>query len=554
MMFAFLTMVVLGYLTWRRGYRAARFFFLAWLIFFMAGIMKALVRYGLLPSTGLTEYSVQIGTVFTVLFLALAVPDRINILRQEKEEAQQKALDEIFQAKTQWERTFDAVPDLMAILDNQYRIVKANKAMVNAVGKSPQEAVGKPCYEVIHGRNTPPPFCPHSKLLSDGNEHSAEIMEERFGGIFHVTTSPLHGADGRVTGSVMVARDVTERRKTENAIRESEERYRRIIDNLQDMYYQADMSGCLTFVSPSAQTVFGHAPEKLVGTNMLEMIVKSDIRRQIIKELGENGSIDSFEAELRTLDGRTVWVASSSQVIKDRNGQVIGIEGLLRNITEQKISEEKIRAALAEKEVLMREIHHRVKNNFQVVSGLLTLQSQRIEEDEYLKIFKTTEARIRAMALVHEKLYESENLSEIGIDDYIRSIVRELISFREDCYAAIELKTDLEPLSFGPDTAIPIGLIVTEIVTNAMKHAFPKGVKGEVRIGLHRNNEHGFELLVSDNGIGMANSLDTDNSQSLGLQLVNALVKKLQGEIEIDRSVGTEFKIKFKPIRVRKGN
>ena len=213
---------------------------------------------------------------------------------------------------------------------------------------------------------------------------------------------------------------------------------------------------------------------------------------------------------------------------------------------ERKLAEEKINASLKEKELLLREIHHRVKNNIQVISSLLKLQYDYIKDKEAQEMLIESQNRIEAMALIHEKLYQTENLSRIDFKRYIETLTDTLFDFYGVCAERILLKIDVDKVLFGIDAAIPCGLIVNELVSNSLKHAFPEGRCGEIKIALLPLDENVFELTVSDNGMGLPRGLDFRNTESLGLQLVNILTEQLHGEIEIDRASGTEFKITFK--------
>jgi len=220
-----------------------------------------------------------------------------------------------------------------------------------------------------------------------------------------------------------------------------------------------------------------------------------------------------------------------------------------RKRTESELSRanEQIRAALREKEVLLREIHHRVKNNMQVISGLLDLQSMHITNEETLKILKENKNRIRSMAILHEKLYRSESISEIDFKIYITDLIITLFKSYQISAGRIELKMDIEDISVEIDTAIPMGLILNELISNALKYAFPKERKGEIRISLHSTDRDEVELIVGDNGIGISEDLNLDNVSSLGLKLVRGFVEhQLDGKLKLIRGEGTEFIIRFK--------
>ena len=220
-------------------------------------------------------------------------------------------------------------------------------------------------------------------------------------------------------------------------------------------------------------------------------------------------------------------------------------EALQAEIAERKRAEEQIKASLGEKEVLLKEIHHRVKNNLQVVSSMLFLQSRSIKEEETVEMFQESRNRVRSMALVHERLYQSPDLARIDFAEYARNLTSYLFRSYGVHSNVIQLKVNVDDVFLSIDTAVPCGLILNELVSNSLKHAFPDGREGEIRIELGSDDDNRFTLMFGDNGVGFPEDLDFRNTESLGLQLVNNLVHQLEGTIELDRSGGTAFKITF---------
>ena len=216
------------------------------------------------------------------------------------------------------------------------------------------------------------------------------------------------------------------------------------------------------------------------------------------------------------------------------------------DITERKYAADKIKTSLREKEVLLREVHHRVKNNMQVISSLLNLQAGYIKDAEALEMFKDCQNRVRSMALMHEKLYQSRNLASIDFSKYIRSLTNDLLRLYSVNTNAIKLKVDAGDALLDINTAIPCGLIINELISNSLKHAFPDSRNGKISIKLLSDNDNKYTLVVSDNGIGLPENLDFRNTESLGLQLVNTLTDQLHGTIEVDGSGGTSVKIIFR--------
>ncbi len=251
------------------------------------------------------------------------------------------------------------------------------------------------------------------------------------------------------------------------------------------------------------------------------------------------GAIEFFSREIRESDEELLEMAV---VI----GSQIGL------FLERRRAEDQIKASLKEKEVLLKEIHHRVKNNLQIISSLLNIQSRYIDDRRALELFRESQERIRSIALIHERLYQSRDLAEIDFADYLQSLSANLFRSYGVKSNAVKLKVEVDGTRLNIDTAIPIGLIVNELLSNSLKHAFPSGRKGEIRIHLAANGDSRSMLIVSDNGIGLPDDLDFRNSRSLGLQLVNMLVQQLDGTIELDRTNGTAFKIVFASAKQRK--
>jgi len=261
---------------------------------------------------------------------------------------------------------------------------------------------------------------------------------------------------------------------------------------------------------------------------------------------------EQLRASEQQLKAANQQLRANEQQLKAANQQLQANEQQLRaanqqlqaEVRERKKTEEKIEAALKEKEVLLKEIHHRVKNNMQLISSILNSQSKHIEDEQALMMFKNGQSRIRSMALVHEKLYESEDLAGIDFAEYIRSITTYLFSLHK-ISEAVRLNVDIKDILLDINTAIPCALIVNEIVSNSLKYAFPEGIEGEIYIGLHSNKRDKLILIVKDNGIGFPKELDFRKTESLGMQLIIMLVEQLEGTVELERKEGTAFTITF---------
>ena len=286
---------------------------------------------------------------------------------------------------------------------------------------------------------------------------------------------------------------------------------------------------------------------------MMDIIHPED--RQSVKEsiMGAINEQKPFSNDYRLIrpDGTVRILSSKGEVITDPNGKPLRIVGTEQDITEHKIAEEKIKSSLKEKEMLLQEIHHRVKNNLQVISSLLRLQSRFIKDQNSIDIFKETQNRVRSIAILHEKLYQSDNLAKIKINEYVKILAEDLMYFYELEESNINMILDIDDVSLNIETAIPCGLLINEMVANSLKYAFPNQKNGEIKIELHSNNEDQFNLTVGDNGVGIPDEIDPEKAETFGMQLIKYLTKQLKGTIELDNNNGTKYQLKFNELKYK---
>jgi PAS domain S-box-containing protein len=293
------------------------------------------------------------------------------------------------------------------------------------------------------------------------------------------------------------------------------------------------------------------------GTTLLATIAQGqDITQRKKMDQALRATNEQLQASEQQLIAANEQLRASEQQLKAANQQLRANEQQLRaanqqlqaEVRERKKTEEKIKTTLKEKEVLLKEIHHRVRNNMQLISSILNIQSKHLRDEQALKMFKNGQSRIRSMALVHEKLYESKNLAGIDFAEYIRSITTYLFTLYK-ISEAVRLNVDIKDILLDINTAIPCALIVNEIVSNSLKYAFPEGIEGEIYIGLRSDKPDKFILIVKDNGIGFPKELDFRKTESLGMQLIIMLAGQLEGTVELDKSKGTAFTITFGKIK-----
>ncbi|MCJ7523644.1 MAG: PAS domain S-box protein [Candidatus Aminicenantes bacterium] len=624
----------------------------------------------------------------------------------------------IEQAARKWTITFDAIKDGIALLAVDQTIMQVNQAFANLVNKPFREIIGKKCYELVHADRRPDPQCPFARTLKSKKRESMELeINDR---IFKIVTDPIKQDSGASSGAVHIMTDITERKRAEGALRESEEQYRDLVEKGNIAIVVDDIDGNLIYFNNQFLNLFGYSAGEIKGKTYKEFIhpdsfeiiskyhekrMQSEkipsryefkgIRKdgsiinveidvcEILKKAGKISGTRSYmwditkrkkmenelkDSEIRyhdlfenssefiyTLDlkgnftdvnkaalalsgytksellkmnfkdytpkrdhrklfltlaniyktGKPLQIFLVEAVIKDKSKkyfetsislmkkgeQIIGFQGSSKDITERKRAEEQICASLQEKEVLLKEIHHRVKNNLQVISGLLTLQAAQINDERLQGLLKESQSRIWTMALIHQTLYQSGNLSAIDMADYIRSLSGNLLSSQARVAMPPTVNFDLAPLLLVIDKAIPLALIINELLTNTLKHAFPDGRPGEIRISLQERrgvkfyaqseesstdprrgtacrapneetnvqHEKGtarraptdqkhaptYELIVADNGIGLPAGFDAKNKKSLGLQLVTMLTKQLGGSLTIESSGGTAVHLTF---------
>jgi len=340
--------------------------------------------------------------------------------------------------------------------------------------------------------------------------------------------------------------NITERRETEEALRESEERFRLLAETSPTaiLLLQGDH---IVFANRSALRLTGYAGEETRGKRFWDY-VHEDYRemvraRGLARQRGESAP-NCYEIKIVTKGGEERWLSVSGASMACK-GEPTGIVTLL-DITEAKRAEERISAALAEKEILLREIHHRVKNNLQIISALLDLQSDYIRDEQSLGFFRESRDRIKTMALVHERLYNSKDLTSVDFCEYVENLTAHLaLSYVEDP-DRVSVKLDIADLSLGIEEAIPCGLIINELISNSLKHAFPGGRKGEITVACRIDDESLIILEVRDNGVGLPAGLDFRNTETLGLQIVTLLTKQLRGTIEQRNESGASFSLRFR--------
>ena len=661
---------------------------------------------------------------------------RNRIVELEKSETERtQAEDQMRESEEKFRNIVELSPDGIIIIDLKGVITTCNPSFLNLTGFSKKEIVGKhftklPTLRRRHVKDIPKYIKMFNTILrgevlkplemtwirKDGNVRLGE---------FHV--SPMK-KDRKTIGIQVIARDITDRKKAEEALRESEETLRAIVESSRDWIWSIDIEGNHTYSNPAIEEILGYSPDELIGKPSLDLMHPEDrkeIKGMLPRWIKEKQGWQNLVIRWQHKDSSLRWLESNAVPIFDFEGSLIGFRGVDRDITARRQAEkalviqnkynklraeiwekasdpslkeerdliqvllntvgpavdvsraaylpfvserkayvtqlqwykkdlgdslgedisldtakhffgknyveipkdidkiinipglkrtiklyvsaklkkhniksylvvpygdinkpkglftfsecekdrewsnleknilsevvsivtmkveqikaaERVKASLKEKEVLLQEIHHRVKNNMQIISSLIRLQSRHIHDEQALKMFRSTQNRVQSMAIIHERLYKSKDFAKVDFSEYIQVLTGNLFSAYGIDPRSVKLHLNIKDVSLDINTAIPCGLIVNELVSNSLKHAFPDGKKGEIKITMHPLNKKEVELIVSDNGIGLPEKVDFRNTESLGLHLVAILAEdQLRGNIKLNRKKGTSFHLRL---------
>ena len=595
-------------------------------------------------------------------------------LAKELEKAKKK-LEELHDWEGRYKALFERSLYCVYVHDIEGNFLDANKAAQNLLGYNKGDISTLNFSDLLDEEQMPLARNTVTEIIKSEHqkEHTLYKLKKKDGShVWVETEASLIFKEGKPYAILGIARDVTEYKKTEKALRESEAKYRTIFESLTDVYYKTDKEGIVTEISPSVSTRAGWDPEDVIG-HPVTVFYRDPSSREIFADtLKKKGAVNDYELQILAKDGRIIEVSASSHAVFDDLGNYVGLEGILRDITTRKQMEgtlheseekfrtmvensiqgififqdvrivyanealahitgysikallslpvekirglvhsddqemvwgrlaerlagkdvpsryefkvvrkdgntlwmemvssrieyqgkpavqgaviditdriqadEQIKASLEEKEVMLREIHHRVKNNMQIILSLLRIQSRSVRDKGIQDMFKQSQNRIRSMALIHEALYKSGDLGRIDIADYISRMTTHLLSIYKEGLGDIEINQEAEGIFLDINRAIPCGLIISELVSNCLKHAFPGKRGGQITIRMTRDIKGTNSLIVKDNGTGLPDGLNYREIDTLGLQLVSDLVQQINGSITLKKTHGTEFVVKF---------
>jgi PAS domain S-box-containing protein len=349
---------------------------------------------------------------------------------------------------------------------------------------------------------------------------------------------------------------VLQNKMAEKELKKREKLLSLVTDNMLNVVGQIDAEGTFQYISPSIKTILGYEPEEILGENVFKFINLTHPDDQLkvgsaFKDAQAFYAPGGVQHRFKRADGHYIWVESLGNPLFDEENQYKGVVFSMTDIHSLKVAEENFRTSLEEKELLLRELHHRVKNNMQIISSLLSLQTQHIKDERDLKIFESSQNRVKTMSLIHDELYSSEDFSHINLSEYIQNISKELLTSHIEDPGRVKLTVNVEDVRMELETAIPLGLLINEIVANSVNHAFPNDQSGEIIVELERDGD-AFILKMSDDGVGIPEDVDFEKAETLGFQLINSLTNQLDGQIEMHSNNGTSFIVKFKELEYKK--
>ena len=458
---------------------------------------------------------------------------------------------------------FEDAPIGMALVAIEGLFLKVNHSLCEIFGYSEPELLSLTSQDITHPEDLEIDLNFVSQLIEDKINHYQ--MEKRYlhklGHEVWILLSVSLVRDLQKQPQYFVAhiQDISDRKSMEKTLQESEERWQLAIRGANDGIWDWNVRTKEVFFSKRWKEMLGYEEQEISNTlEEWEKRVHPDDLAWVIQVIQDHFAKKTpfYVSEHRVLckDGSYKWILDRGQALWDEEGNVLRMAGSHTDITKRKVVETEITRSLQEqleeKEVLLKEIHHRVKNNLQVICSLLNLQARYLKEEKLIKYFKEAQNKVRSMALVHEQLYQSKNLSKLSLLDYVEQLIGNL--FRAYSITNnVNCKTKIDGFYLDLDAAIPCGLIINEIVSNALKYAFPSQDKGEIRIEAFPDKANNLVLVIADNGIGLKSDFNLEKSKSLGLKLVKSLTQQLQGDwkIQSDSNSGTRFEFTFTRIK-----
>lgn len=482
------------------------------------------------------------------------IAEETNKKLQQEIIERKNAEEELKRSEENYRDLFENATDFIQSIGIDGEIIYVNNAWKHALKYTDDDIKGKNIFDFIHPDSLDHCISIFQKIIAGQANDSIDVAFITQDGqkIICEGNVSCKYENGKVISTRGVFRDVTARKEAENKLREQSAKLNSIFNSGSHIIWTVDKSYRLTSYNKNfADHMLIHFGINVsIGLPMISEASEQtkEYNNFWVGKYNETlkGIPQYFETNRINKFGENVWREIYLNPIFDADGNVIEFSGISHDITEKKLSEERIQQSLKEKDVLLKEVHHRVKNNLQVISSILNLQSSYVKDQHTLNILKESQNRIKSMAFIHESLYQAKDLSSINFSEYASSLTHNLIHSYSSLSHEIKLSLDIQLIFLNLDLAIPCGLIINEIVSNSLKYAFiDNPPDAEVSIKMKTDGEL-VKLVIADNGIGLPKHINYRNTESLGLQLVVTLVDQLNGKIDIDTKKGTLYTIEFK--------
>ncbi len=458
-----------------------------------------------------------------------------------------RADDALKKSEKLYRTMFESTGTSMILIEDDLTISMANGEFVRNTGYSPEEIIGHMKWiELVHPDDLDRMVEQH-RLRREAPESALPAYEFRYitkTGDIRDTLITVQLIPGTRTSIVSLI-DITERKRAEKSLQENEEAYQFIANNSVDMISKHSADGTVLFVSPSCERITGYTVSEIIGKPADFLVLPEDYGHvwDVLNSRLEHEDYYQVEHRLPRKDGSIIWVQTLGRLVRDESGRLKEILCNVRDITERKRAEDQIQNLLAEKELLLKEVHHRIKNNMSTMMSMLTLQSDMLKDPTAVAALKDARSRMQSMEVLYDKLYRSENLWAMSIRDYLPPLADEIIAIFPNS-AIVKIEKHVEDFVLGVHVLFPLGMIVNELLTNIMKYAFIGSKKGLITISTSIKDNHAT-IVIGDNGIGIPESTDMVGSTGFGLKLVGILAKQMNGSIRIERGKGTRFVLEF---------
>ena len=494
-------------------------------------------------------------TVAEISFLESAAKQiSLALIKIKLLEERKKAEDALRTSEGRLHALVQTIPDLIWLKDKEGRYLSCNTMFERFFGARESDIVGKTDYDFVD-RELADFFREHDRIAIDAgkpitNEEWITFADDGRRAMLETIKTPMYDDRGELIGVLGIGRDITTRKFAEQALRESEEKYRTVADFTYDWEAWCAPDLSFQYVSPSCKRITGHTAEEFMADrNLMIQITHPEDRPKLEEHYRTDhrrNQKDNVEFDFRIVkpDGGISWISHSCSAVHNEEGIWLGRRESNREITDRKRAEEKIKQLLENKELILKEVHHRIKNNMYSISRLLAMHAGAAKEPEAVKAIQDAVSRVQSVMVLYEKLYKSVEYNEASVRDYLPALVNDIVGIFVHS-GSVEVVNEVDDFILDAKKLQTLGIIINELITNTMKYAFAGRDYGTIRIGASLNNDI-VSVTVQDNGIGLPESVSFEHSTGFGFMLVGFLMEQLNGTISIEREQGTTITFSFR--------